>query len=68
MLNSNQIEIKFESKTYKLELPDLEGFTGQLTLALHCRQGIPIQVVVTKMGSVMVDEKLSTLPSKDVVI
>ena len=57
---SNQIEIKFEFKTYKLELPDLEGFTGQLTLALHCRQGVPMQVVVTKMGSVMVDENLST--------
>lgn len=60
----NKIELKFENKIYKVELPDLEGFTGQLALVFHTKAGILMEASVSKKGSIIIgnsySEKLST--------
>ena len=57
----NKIELKFENKLYKIELPDLEGFTGQLALIFHCKSGILMEAQVQKKGSIAISSVLSTL-------
>lgn len=53
--NLNKVELKFEQKVYKIELPDLEGFTGQISLNFHCKSGIVMEAGVIKKGSVTVE-------------
>ena len=52
----NKIELKFDQKIYKIELPDLESFTGQLALIFHCKSGILMEAQVQKKGSIAMNE------------
>lgn len=52
MENRNRIELKFENRTYLVELPDLEEFTGQLALIFHCKAGQLMKAVIEKKGSI----------------
>ena len=60
---ANKIELKFENKIYKVELPDLEGFTGQLALIFHTKSGILMEAQVHKKGSISIPDSLSTIAS-----
>lgn len=48
----NKIELKWEGKLYKVELPELEEFTGQLALVFHCKHGVLMEAIIEKKGSV----------------
>ena len=52
----NKIELKFDQKIYKVELPDLESFTGQVALIFHCKSGILMEAQVQKKGSIAMNE------------
>jgi len=57
----NKIELRFEQKTYKVELPDLEVFTGQIALTFNCKSGILMEASITKKGSVIIGETYQQL-------
>ena len=48
----NKIELKFEQKLYRVEMPDIEGFTGELDLIFHYKFGILKGAQVLKKGSI----------------
>ncbi len=48
---TSKVEIKFENKIYRAELPDLESFTGQLSLTFHLKEGVLMKADISKSTS-----------------
>lgn len=58
---SQKIEIKFEDKSYRAEIPELPNFTGQLMLLFHLKLGNLMKVDISKSSSGIIMQDLSTI-------
>ena len=56
-----RVNLKFEDQLYKAEVPVNEGFTGQVALVFHWKDGILLKAQVNKSASASFTEKVDNI-------